>query len=54
MLTVHCKLCGTGIRGENFPQRIAKLRRHYKARHLAVWKKSIARGVRARAKARRE
>lgn len=50
--TVHCRVCGAGIGGEDFPQRMAKLRRHYAAKHPRKWKESIKRGVRARAKAR--
>lgn len=54
MMTIKCRTCGAAISGENFPQRMAKLRRHYKAKHPKKFKESIRRGVKARAKARRE
>ena len=47
---VHCRVCGAAIGGENFPQRMAKLRRHYKARHPRKWKESVRKGVEARRK----
>jgi len=50
MKTIHCRRCGKAIRGENFPQRMAKLRRHYKKAHPRIWRESIRRGVRKRAK----
>ena len=50
---VHCKQCGAAIGGETFPQRMAKLRRHYADKHPRIWKKSIKRGVRKRAERRK-
>jgi len=51
--TIHCRKCGAAIRGENFPQRMAKLRRHYKREHPEAWKRSIRKGVRARKKTKK-
>jgi len=52
-LVVKCKVCGEGIGGESFPQRMAKMRRHYTSAHRRIWKESIKRGVRKRAAAKR-
>ena len=50
--TIHCSICGARIRGYDFPERMAKLRRHYRAKHPRMFRAGIKRGVRTRAKAR--
>jgi len=49
--TVKCKLCGGRITGYDFPERMAKLRRHYKRRHPAAFRRSIRKGVKKRKEA---
>ena len=51
---VHCRICNAGIGGEDFPQRMAKLRRHYAEKHPRKWKEAVRRGVKARAEARKK
>jgi len=41
MKTVHCSLCGKPIKGRNFQERMAKLRRHRKQKHPKAHKKSV-------------
>lgn len=48
--TVHCKVCGTPITGYDFPERMEKLRRHYKKHHPRKWRASIESGVSKRAR----
>jgi len=45
---IHCKKCGKAIRVKNFADQMAKIRRHYKKYHPSAFKKSIAKGVKAR------
>ena len=45
---VHCRVCNARISGDDFPGRMAKLRRHYKKHHPEAWKRSIKKGVKAR------
>jgi len=52
MLTIHCRTCGAAISGYDFPERMAKLRRHYASKHPKKWREAIKRGVRKRAKRR--
>jgi len=40
--TVECSICDAGISGYDFPERMAKLRRHYKRVHPAKFKKMMA------------
>lgn len=46
--TIHCSICGKAIRGENFQDWMAKLRRHRKKYHPAAFKRSVKKGVKAR------
>jgi len=39
--TVHCSICGEAIRGDDFGERMRKLRRHRKAKHPKAHKKSV-------------
>lgn len=43
--TVHCRVCGAPIRGYDFEERMAKLRRHYKRHHPRLWRKSIEKAL---------
>jgi len=47
--TVYCRTCGAAISGANFPQRMAKLRSHYKRAHPKKWREAVLRGARKRA-----
>ncbi len=44
---VHCRVrgCGKAIRGKDFADIMAKLRRHRKSAHPALFRKSIKKGV---------
>jgi len=42
---VHCQVCKQGIGGQDFPERMAKIRSHYKKKHPKKWKEAIRRGV---------
>jgi len=53
MKTIHCRVCKAAISGEDFAQRMAKLRTHYSEKHPRIWKESIRRGVRKRKEARK-
>lgn len=46
--TIHCSICGKAIRGENFADIMAKLRRHRKKHHPKAFRESIRKGVRTR------
>ena len=46
--TVHCSICGKAIRGEDFKDIMAKLRRHRKKYHPKAFKKSVKKGVKTR------
>lgn len=48
MKTIHCSLCGKAIKGDNFPERMAKLRRHRKKEHPKAHRKSVKKGVKTR------
>jgi hypothetical protein len=39
--TVHCSICGKAIRGFDFQERMAKLRRHRKKKHPEAHRKSV-------------
>lgn len=39
--TVHCGICGEAIRGDDFGERMRKLRKHRKAEHPKAHKKSV-------------
>jgi len=43
--TVHCRVCGAPITGYDFPERMAKLRRHYKRKHPKLWRKSVEKAL---------
>ena len=45
MKTVHCSLCGKPIKGRNFQERMAKLRRHRKRAHPTAHKRSVAKAM---------
>ena len=49
---VHCKQCNASISGYDFPERMAKIRRHYARHHKKEWKEAVRRGARKRARAR--
>ena len=53
--TVRCRVrgCGKSIRGKNFADIMAKLRRHRKKEHYTLFRKSVRKGVATR-KAERE
>lgn len=51
--TIHCKRCGAAISGYDFAERMRKLRRHYKEKHLRTFKKSVRNGVATRKVRRR-
>lgn len=53
--TVRCRVrgCGKTIRGKNFADIMAKLRRHRKQEHPALFRKSIKKGV-AKRKAKKK
>lgn len=36
--TVHCSVCGKGISGYDFPERMKKIRKHYKEAHPRKFK----------------
>ena len=42
---VHCRVCKQGIGGQDFPERMAKIRSHYKKEHPKKWQEAIRRGV---------
>lgn len=46
--TIHCKRCGAPISGYTFAERMQKLRRHYKEKHLGVRRYAIKRKRRRR------
>ena len=48
--TVHCRVrgCGKAIRGKDFADIIAKLRRHRKEYHPTLFRKSVKKGVATR------
>jgi predicted nucleic acid-binding Zn ribbon protein len=46
--TVHCSVCGKAIRGDNFADIMAKLRRHRQKAHPSLFRKSIRKGVATR------
>lgn len=50
--TIHCSLCGKPIFGDNFPERMARLRRHRKRSHSKAHRRSIKKAVRTRRKRR--
>jgi len=43
--TVYCRVCGKGIRGYDFEERMEKLRRHYKREHPRKWRESVAKAL---------
>jgi hypothetical protein len=43
--TVHCKICGAGISGSSFRERMAKIRRHYAKHHPAAWRRAVRKAV---------
>lgn len=47
---IHCRVrgCGKAIRAKNFEDGMAKLRRHRKARHPALFRKSVKKAVATR------
>jgi len=47
--TVHCKICGTGISGSSFKERMAKIRRHYKNKHPKAWTRAIKKAIATKA-----
>lgn len=47
-MTIHCKLCGKGISGYDFAERMAKLRRHRAKYHPAAFWKSVNKSVSSR------
>jgi len=46
--TIRCSRCKKAIRVDNFPDQMAKLRKHYKASHPKAFKESIKKGVKTR------
>jgi hypothetical protein len=46
--TIHCSRCGKAISGYDFAERMSKLRRHYKEKHIGVFRRAIKRGARKR------
>jgi hypothetical protein len=50
--TIHCKKCGAPISGYTFSERMSKLRRHYKEKHIGIFKRAIKRGAKKRRKRR--
>lgn len=46
IMTIHCKVCGRGISGYDFAERMTKLRHHYQKKHpseFRLWGKKAAR-----------
>ncbi len=46
--TVHCSICGKAIRGDDFKERMDKLRHHRKLAHPTAHKKSVRKSMEAR------
>lgn len=46
--TVHCSICGEAIRGNDFGERMRKLREHRKAEHPKAHKKSVKKTVKTK------
>lgn len=46
MKTIHCGICGTAIRGDDFPERMDKLRRHRKRKHPGAFRQSVKKAQR--------
>lgn len=46
--TVHCSICGKAVSGYDFPERMAKLRRHRKKYHPKAFRESIRKGIASR------
>ncbi len=53
--TIHCRVrgCGKAIHAKNFEDGMAKLRRHRKLAHPALFRKSIKKGVATRKRGRK-
>lgn len=43
--TIRCRICGKAIKGYDFPERMAKLRRHYSRAHPKHWRQSVAKSL---------
>lgn len=46
--TIHCSICRKAIRGKDFRDIMAKLRRHREKYHPKAFRESIRKGVRTR------
>jgi len=46
--TVHCSICGKAIRGDDFGERMRKLRKHRKAEHAKAHKKSVTKTLKTK------
>lgn len=49
---IHCKRCGAPISGYTFAERMQKLRRHYKEKHLGISRRAIKRKAAKRGRRR--
>lgn len=50
---IYCSICGKSISGYDFPERMEKLRHHYKEEHPKRFKASIKKGVATRKRLRK-